>query len=75
MQSNEIRFAVSPAPGGKRLVGIFDGIFDNDDQIAAYMREQAQVLLDYADGINEYTRRHNGEGRAVGVGNCVGCGS
>lgn len=71
MQSNEIRFAVSPAPGGKRLVGIFDGIFENDDQIAAYMREQAQVLQNYADGINEYTRKHNGEGRTIGVGNGV----
>ena len=71
MQSNEIRFAVSPAPGGKRLVGIFDGIFDNDDQIAEYMREQAQLLLDYADGINDYTRRERDEGRMVGVSNGV----
>ncbi len=72
MQSNEIRFAVSPAPGGKRLVGIFDGIFDNDDQIAEYMREQAQLLLDYADGINDYTRRQLDDGRVTGVGNGVG---
>ena len=71
MHSNEIRFAVSPAPGGKRLVGIFDGIFDNDDQIAEYMREQAQLLLDYADGINDYTRRQLDGGRAAGVGNGV----
>ena len=61
MQANEVRFAVSPAPGGKRLVGIFDGIFDNDDQIAEYMREQAQALLKYADGIDRYTARQLAE--------------
>ena len=61
MQANEVRFAVSPAPGGKRLVGIFDGIFDNDGQIAEYMREQARALLKYADGIDRYTARQHAE--------------
>ena len=61
MRANEVRFAVSPAPGGKRLVGIFDGIFDNDDQIAEYMRDQAKALLKYADGSDKFTEKQHAE--------------
>ena len=67
MKASEIRFAVSPVKGGKQLVGAFDGVFENDDQIAEYMREQGKVLIEYGDRLDRLTaeRRKQVTGEAA----------
>lgn len=68
MYANDIKFSVAPARGGKQLVGTFDGLFENDTQIAEYFRDQAEALLQYADRLDEIVeeRRLRLEGARVG---------
>lgn len=67
MQASDVKFSVAPVDGGKQLIGIFDGIFDNDGQIAEYFHAQARALFDYADRLDERTaqRRKMLEGADV----------
>ena len=68
MHANDIKFSASAVEDGKQLVGNFYGVFDNDTQIAACFRRQAESLLEYADRLDEIVeeRRLRLEGAQVG---------
>ena len=53
MHAYDIKFSASAVEDGKQLMGSFYGVFDNDTQIAEYLRAQAKSLLEYADRLDE----------------------
>ena len=57
MYASDVKFSVAPVDGKKQLIGILDGMFDNDDQIAEYFRAQGRALLDYADRLDELSEK------------------